>query len=209
MKLTRAKLENFWYYHKWHVIGGVFLLLTLLTGIYSCTLKRQADLHVLFAVDSSPNALMVEEVEKWLGALTDDLNKDGKRDAHVISTTASDMWDGEATEAMVVQTTSGKAVLYILTDGTYTILNNAGFLQELSGDSPYLEGNRYDLTASGAFDQLPGMVYEQENSENPPHYYFCIRKVEGTTFAKDSHYLEQQEAARAVLQRIIAMEAES
>ena len=61
-KITREKLDNFWYYYKWYVVGGAVLLITLLLGVHSCTQKVDPDLYVLFAVDTSPNALLVG---KW------------------------------------------------------------------------------------------------------------------------------------------------
>lgn len=196
----RAKLENFWYYYKWYVIGGIILVITLIVGIRSCTLKKNPDLYVLFAVDESPNALLVDETEQWLGGLTEDLNGDGETTAQLIATSTLDQWNGYNTAAMLVQANSGQAILYILTDATYATMHDNGMLQQLSGDSPYLEDDRYCLSDSGVLDAVPAFAAEEQK------YYLCIRKVAGTTYEGDAAHAEQERLAQDVLQQLIASE---
>ena len=198
--MTREKLENFWYYYKWYVIGGVVLLITLILGIHSCAQKANPDLYVLLAVDNSPNALLVEETETWLSGLTEDVNGDGESTAHVMSTTTTDQWNGYSTAAMLVQANSGKAIMYILTDDTYAIMSENGMLQQLSGESEFLEGDRYNLTASGVLSAVPAFEAEEQS------YYFCIRKVEGTTFEGKESYSTQERLAKEMLQKLISLE---
>ena len=193
-KETREKLENFWYYYKWYVVGGVFVLLALIVGIHSCSVKPNPDLYVLFTADHSPNPLLVEETEEWLGTLTQDVNGDEKTSARVMATSTIDQWNGYNTAAMLVQVNSGKAVLYIMTDATYKILHENGMLQTLEGESANLQGDRYDLTASGVLKASPGFAEEEQS------YYLGIRRVEGTTFEGKEHYLQQEKLAKALLQ---------
>ncbi|MBQ6823665.1 MAG: hypothetical protein IJP27_03340 [Clostridia bacterium] len=204
-KQTREKIENFWYYYKWYVIGGIVLLITLIVGVRSCTLKKNPDLYVLYAVDTSPNALVVEELGAWLGTMTEDLNEDGETTAKVMATTTIDQWNGYNTAAMLVQANSGQAVLYILTENTYKTLSENGMLQQLSGESPYLQGDRYALSASGVLDAVPGIAYETETGESPT-YYLAIRKVAGTTHEGKQDYMDQERLAKAMLQKLIAAE---
>jgi hypothetical protein len=196
----RAKLENFWYYYKWYVLGGVLLLLTLIVGVRSCSLKTKPDLYVLFAVDKSPNALLVAETEQWLGSMVEDTNGDGEATAKLLSVSTVDQWNGYNSAAMMVQVNSGQAVLYILTDKTYATLHENGVLQQLSGESPYLEGDRYCLTASGVLEEVPAFTKEEQN------YYLCIRKVDGTTVGKKTEYKTQERLAKGVLQQLIEKE---
>lgn len=199
---VQEKLENFWYYYKWYVIGGLVLVIMLIVGIRSCTLKTNPDLYVLFAVDRSPNSLLVRETEDWLGSLTEDVNGDGEATAQLLTTTTTDQWNGYNSAAMLVQVNSGKAILYILTDDTYATLHENGVLQDLTamvGESPYLEGDRYCITASGNLDHLGGFAEEQP-------YYLCVRKVEGTTFEGEERYETQLRLAENVLKYMVENE---
>lgn len=196
----REKLGNFWYYYKWYVIGGVLLVITLIVGIRSCSLKTKPDLYVLFAVDESPNAYLVAETEAWLGGMTEDVNGDGETTAQLLTTSTTDQWNGYNSAAMLVQANSGQAVLYILTDDTYATMHENGVLQELSGESAYLEGDRYLLTDSGVLEAVPGFAEEEQS------YYLCIRKVEGTTFEGKEHYAAQERLAKELLEKLIALE---
>ncbi len=196
----QTKFANFWYYYKWYVVCGAVLLASLIVGVHSCANRINPDLHVLFAVERSANSYLIKETEEWLGSLTEDVNGDGETTARVIATATMDQWKGSNTAAMVVQANAGDAILYILTDGTYAILHENGVLQSLSGESPYLEGDRYNLTASGALKEMPTYEGEEEN------YYLCIRKVEGTTYAEDEAYLTQERLAKELLKKLIAAE---
>lgn len=46
---TSSKLENFWFYHKWHVIVGVFIIFVLTTCIVQCASKEDYDILFTYA----------------------------------------------------------------------------------------------------------------------------------------------------------------
>ena len=196
----RLKLENFWYYYKWYVVGGIILVLSLLVGIRSCNRRIDADLQVLFAADRSPNSLLVAEMEGWLAEMTPDINEDGENIARVLTTSTIDQWSGNNTAALVVQATTGEAVLYILTEETYAIMHDNGLLQQLSGESPYLDGDRYLLKKSGALAAVP--AFEAEDGE----VYLCIRKVAGSNLEGSEKHMKQEELAKSLLKQLIEKE---
>ena len=200
-KLLREKTENFWYYYKWYVVGGVLLVLCLLVGIRSCNRRIDPDLHVLFAADKSANSLLVAEMEKWFAGMTEDVNGDGEILARVMTTATVDQWSGNNTAALVVQATTGDAILYILTDETYAIMHENELLQPLPGESPYIDGDRYLLRQSGALAAVPSI--ETEELKN---YYLCIRKVEGSNLEGSARHIKQEELAKAVLKQLIDAE---
>lgn len=197
---VRSKFENFWYYYKWYVVCGAVLLMSLIVGIHSCTQRVDPDLHVLFAVDRSPNSYLIAETESWLGGMTEDINGDGETTAQIVSTATTDQWNGNNTAAMVVQANAGDAILYILTDSTYAIMHENGVLQELSGDSPYIDGDRYLLSKSGALDTVEAYSAEEQD------YYLCIRKIAGTAYEEDQDHLTQERLAKELLKQLIALE---
>ncbi len=200
-KLLREKTENFWYYYKWYVVGGVLLVLCLLVGIRSCNRRIDPDLHVLFAADKSANSLLVAEMEKWFAGMTEDVNGDGEILARVMTTATVDQWSGNNTAALVVQATTGDAILYILTDETYAIMHENELLQPLPGESPYIDGDRYLLRQSGALAAVPSIEAEQLKN-----YYLCIRKVEGSNLEGSQKHKIQERLAKSVLEHLIKNE---
>ena len=195
----RKKIENFWYYYKWYVLGGVLLLCALLVAIGSCVNKKATDLYVMTAGKVAPNALQSHELEEWFAGM---IGKEDEKIAQVISVATTDQWSGTDSTAMLVQVNSGKMVLYLLRESTYEILHENGVLQDLSfaGESPYLDGDRYLLSKSGALKELESFSEAEED------YYLCIRKVEGTTFADKPHYQQQEAYAKEILKKIISKE---
>jgi len=194
------KIGNFWFYYKWYLLGGLLLFGALTVAINSCQKKENPDLYVLYARDTAPDPLQVEGLEGWLGTLTEDVNGDDKTTAMVVATSTIDQWNGSDSSAMLVQVNSGSAVLYLLNDATYETLHNNGVLQDLSslGDSPYLEGDRFRLSASGALGNITEFPQEGQN------FYLCMRKVEGTTFEGKPKYETQQRLAKEVIGKLIA-----
>jgi len=46
---TAKKLDNFWYYHKWKVIGAIFAVFVIVVCVYSCLSKPEKDIALLYA----------------------------------------------------------------------------------------------------------------------------------------------------------------
>lgn len=45
----KEKISNFWYYHKWHTIVAIFLIITLLICTLQMCKKTTYDIHVMYA----------------------------------------------------------------------------------------------------------------------------------------------------------------
>lgn len=45
----REKLENFWYYHKWHTLIAIFLIITVTVCALQLSTKESYDLHIMYA----------------------------------------------------------------------------------------------------------------------------------------------------------------
>lgn len=198
----RKKADNFWYYYKWYVVGGVFLLGTILVGIATCKPVKNVDFYMLYLRDETPNAAQVAEMEEWLAPMVPDLNEDGVKAAKIVGVSRSNMWSGDDSAAMVVQINSGNAVLYMVSDTAYETLHTNGVLQDLSslGESAFLDGDRYRISDAGILEELEG--FEGEEGA----YNLCIRRIKGTSFEGDSKYEEQEKAAFEVLKKIMKKE---
>ncbi len=198
----RKKTENFWYYYKWYVVGGIFLLFTILAGITTCKPVKNMDFYMLYLRDDTPNAAQVAEMEEWLSPMVPDLNNDGVKAAKIMGISRSNMWNGDDSAAMVVQVNSGEAVLYMVSDIAYETLHTNGVLQDLSslGESAFLEGDRYRISASGILGEMEGFNQEETS------FNLCIRRIKGTAFEGNPKYEEQEKAALDVLKKIMEKE---
>ncbi len=198
----RKKAENFWYYYKWYVVGGIFLLCTILAGITTCKPVKKIDLYMLYLRDDTPNAAQVAQMEEWLSPMVPDLNDDGVKAAKIMPVSRSNMWNGDDSAAMVVQINSGDAVLYMVSNGAYETLHANGVLQDLSslGESEFLEGDRYRISASGILAELEGFEGEEGT------FNLCIRRIKGTSFEGKPQYEAQEKAAIEVLKKIMEKE---
>ena len=85
------KLDNFWFYYKWYVIGGIFLLFTLAVGIHNCNKRVDPDLYVLYVCDETPNAAQTAELESWYGTMASDVDEDGEKTAKILPIARSNM----------------------------------------------------------------------------------------------------------------------
>ena len=75
-----SKLSNFWYYHKWKVIIGAFILVLVVVCIIQFATKEDADAAVVIAVPEILEAEQVEAIDRVLTSfLSSDVNGDGKK----------------------------------------------------------------------------------------------------------------------------------
>ncbi len=195
------KIENLWFYHKWKFIAGVFVLAILFVGMRSCLQKPNPDLYVLFAHDKSVNALQTRELDEWFETQLKKVDETAD-EVTVISTANTDQWTGYNSAAMLTQINNGEGILYLLTDDTYQLLHDNGILQDLTpyiGESDYLDGDRYHISASEIMD-TPG--FRQDENQ----YYLCLRKMEGTAFEGVEKYEAQFSLAKKLLKNLKNME---
>ena len=61
--------ENFWYYHKWHVIAIAFAVIVIAVCVYSCLAKPKTDITVLYAGPYSSADASVPYIKEDLSAI--------------------------------------------------------------------------------------------------------------------------------------------
>ncbi len=193
-----SKLNNFWYYHKWHLLLVLFLVATFIVGVRSCQQRPNPDLYVLFTKKDNQIPFQATQLEEFFGAMVEDLNGDGKTTA-LVTQVALKAQDGTNSATMLVQVNSGHSVLYILTDETYRILHENNVLADLGGlgQSDYIDGDRYLLSASGILDDME--YFKNDDTI----YYLGIRKVDGTTLEDSEEHRAQLRLAESVMKQLI------
>ncbi|HEX3039077.1 MAG TPA: hypothetical protein VHP54_02115 [Caproiciproducens sp.] len=74
----KSKWENFWYYHKWHVVAGVFILFVVLFTVYDFRSKENPDYEIGLITQVSYPSDVTDALEAQFAKSGTDLNGDGK-----------------------------------------------------------------------------------------------------------------------------------
>jgi len=200
------KLENFWFYHKWHLLAAVLIICMLVVAVSSCIKKESIDMYVLYMVNGAYSSQATEELVKKLENYVDDVDGNGEKRVQVISITFSDTvgrtdQSQEATLAKLVgQIASGPALFYIFDDENYQALKEAQVqifdqIDQIDQKCPYLQDDRYSATEAGFFKDVNGWA------ENGKKLYFGIRVSDGIQESDGRHVQIQQ--SRQTLKRIV------
>ena len=202
----RRNVENFWYYHKWHVLAGILIICIMAVGIHSCVTKERVDLYVLYVVSGSYSTQTNEALAQKLEKYADDVDGDGEKNIQIITVafsetlSRSDQSQSSELSRFVGQVASGPALLYLFDDANYDAFDEASvdILADIStlGESEYLEHYRYNVRANGFLDDVEGF------SATDKTYYFGMRISEGIP-EDDSRY-PQIAQGESVLRKIIA-----
>lgn len=194
------KLQNLWYYYKYYVLFGALVLVAIIIATVSCANKKSFDVNVLYMTHEYAD--IYDELDTLFSGYTNDLNGDGEANAQVITisygTTLKEAQSAGATRA--ANLAAGKNVLFLVDEQNYTELKSAGFLMDISslGNSEYLNGDRYDATASGFLSTIEGFKTAKSS------YYLCVRTYDEQRAKADKAYKAQYDAAFDTLKNIIS-----
>ncbi len=77
-KTPKSRWENFWYYHKWHVIIGAFLIFVVLFFVYDMTSKVNPDYEIGMITETAYPAEAIDALQAEITKYGQDRNGDGK-----------------------------------------------------------------------------------------------------------------------------------
>ena len=162
----RSKLENIWYHYKFHIIIGLFLLITLIICLHSCVVKPRYDIQVFYVAGSSP---MYNEQLAWLesavAAHCGDLNGDGEVTVSVSGVRVGDSTDATQRVQDLNAVQAGDAMLLFGDEGGINYLYQHGYLQPLNDFTKDTvgEGYAWSVTGSSFSTQTDGFdVFSQD-----------------------------------------------
>lgn len=74
----KKKVDNFWYYYKYHVLAGIFILFCAVVFIKDMMAKVDYDYNIAFVGDYAIDAEDSANLQKWFEENGEDLNGDGE-----------------------------------------------------------------------------------------------------------------------------------
>lgn len=119
----KKKLENFWYYYKFHVLIGAFLLICVIIFVRDMLNKVTYDYTVAFLGDYTINDEDSKALQAWFEAHGEDLNGDGEVHVQIGDYGASEDGDPNLFAAMQTKFTvdmqEGTSMIYFLSSKQY------------------------------------------------------------------------------------------
>ncbi|MDO5601704.1 MAG: hypothetical protein Q4G07_02940 [Oscillospiraceae bacterium] len=206
----KKKWENFWYYHKWHVLLGAVGLIVAVMLIYSFCSIVKPDYQITLLSPVSRSSAALEELEKQFSAFGKDLNGDGKVIVQVqqytLASTEKDlqMMNPQINMAGTAQLQGdaqvGSTVIF-LTDDFDALQKKTEFFTDLN--DPYapfdaasstgvyylpwtscLPLSQLDMGSVTALDGQTQLSIEDEFSNT----VFCLRLITGTELENDVYF---------------------
>ncbi len=195
MQNWKTRLDNYWYYYKWHTLSVFVLLAVLIVGIRSCKKKDYGDVYVLYITAKRDFSTRTQELEKWLSPQVPDLDQNGKSEAVVRKVSIYSQSGDYDANLLATAIASEAAILYVVDGDIYKTLQENGALQSLDflGDCPYVVENRLSIRKSGILDE--------SKAWSQGYYHFCLRKTQTTDLPTDQRHREQEKIAKELLQK--------
>ena len=115
------KIENFWYYYKWYVLGAVFIIGSLSFLMYDSARKPDPDLTVCYIGNSASQLGAEDALNERLADLLTDVNGDGQTYIEWLELTfePDDLQNKNAVEAQLPALVAAGECKLFLVDKTY------------------------------------------------------------------------------------------
>jgi hypothetical protein len=151
----KSKWENFWYYYKWYVIAGVFILFVVLFTVYDFCSKEKPDYEIGLITRENYSSDVTDALETQFAKYGTDLNGDGRIIVHVNQyiagdgETSSGIDDPNVKMAGYVKITSdlsnGASMIFITDDASFAMEQEEfNMFSYLDGSTPAEGAKDYD-----------------------------------------------------------------
>jgi hypothetical protein len=116
----RKKIDNFWYYYKFHTFAAIFILIMLTVLVNDFVTRVTPDVTIMIVTQNTVVTADDESaMEKYLGTLTKDVNNDGKKVVECDFKSISDPQVAQAAEVQLsANFSSNENIIYIFDDTT-------------------------------------------------------------------------------------------
>ena len=152
----KSFINNYWYYYKWYVIGGAFLLFALTIVLTQSLTREKYDVSVIWAMHGYVEEPYLEAMEEEFEKYVDDIDGNGEVNVRIILITyTSDgaMLNSDVELAMqqklVTQLSAGDVYIVVADgasyDGYMTKLDAFEDLEDDYPDNDKIDGFKYYL----------------------------------------------------------------
>lgn len=208
----QQKLQNFWYYHKWHLLLGVLGVILVICVIVSIASVVSPDYQITLLSPVTRSSLALEELQELLTPYGKDLNGDGKVivqvQQYILATREEDLETinpqiNMAGNAQLQGDAQIGGTVIFITDDFEALQKKQGFFADLDHlyapyDPAKTDGtyfipwedckvlNQLDFSKETSMDSIDQLNTEEEFAGT----VLCMRTIGGTTLEEDAHFQE-------------------
>ncbi len=189
----KERLENFWYYYKWHTVIIAFVTLVLVLGFAQCATKENPDYTVITAFDKYLPLEVTAAIEGELEKYAEDVNGDGKVIVHIYDVSTATDRDAQMAQStkLMSELQRGEAMLLIVDDVYFDKLNGLDVFEQNGDYFPDKDNKALNLLKSNltdiineAYAPLAVATYGKEVDFISSNYYITKRVIAGTDYEK-------------------------
>lgn len=142
----RQKFENFWFYHKWHVVACIICMALAYSYFYFMFTEEKPDYEIAM-IGSYPDEY-TEKIRDAIASVADDRNGDGKVLIAIHRYSASTMISGQTPEVakLLTDLSSFQSIIYIMDtkEVERQQINNPGLFAYADGSTPPESADDYE-----------------------------------------------------------------
>ena len=158
----KKKIENFWYYYRWALLGGIFVVIVLVFTITECAKQIPEDLTVSYYSETGISQEVVSKMQQLFGACIEDVDGDLQRYVSLAPVAGKINAQDEQSVAvqmkLQVELAGGTAQAYVFDQGYY---------DQISKNFPEIVEYTYDMTQNQQVKEMLGLGDEP--------LYFVVR----------------------------------
>lgn len=145
----KQKRENFWFYHKWHIVICVVCAALVALFLYDMFRQENPDYEIAFLTDSAYMETDIERIRTQIASVADDRNGDGQVLVTINEYTISGSGNGQIEMAVMAQVmndlSSFESVIYIMDDNNLASQQsqNPGMFAYADGSTPPEDATDY------------------------------------------------------------------
>ena len=151
----RSRLENFWYFYKWHTIIGAVVLFGVILSLFQLFKSNTPDAYMMYVGPSTLFVKNKEEMARRAEDFLDDYNNDGDKYLYLLEITVAVGDDipytayqtnVDARKRFTTEVTAGESLIYLLEESYYLELAKLDVLTPLAEviDLDLIPDNTYD-----------------------------------------------------------------
>ncbi len=219
------KRENWWYYHKVHLLVGLVMAAIVFSFVFSVVTKENPDYVVGLMSSFQVPDHAVEELERCITPYADDRNDDGKTIVHVYAytvgeqdpATSEDLQMQQANLArFMVDFSSNTSMIFLHDEISFNAVgDDFSGMFEYNDGSPQPEGAKdYENVMRpwsdfAAFKNFTAVSDDEENVPSSAYQDFfetlrvSIRASEGSTIEKKEKDMQYHEDSEQLYQRLL------